>query len=232
VQCRGVFANCGTLIRSDFRCATPHCVASCGTCTGGATCGGNGVANVCAIPGCVPESDADFCARVGFASQPAPDNCGVARVANCSTTPSLILFQGYDAGVFHDLDAGIHCVSGQVPLNRNCVQGITVTPNLVFTTYTSLTFQPRYSGTGPFLGPFESSTLAGMLMPSGVTPTILINDRSVPSSVTFNSLPSSGTRDRTHLVLGVNFTRSAPLGTDCGQWVVYCYGKAAYFLPP
>ncbi|MBM4782661.1 MAG: hypothetical protein GQE15_33715, partial [Archangiaceae bacterium] len=230
VQCRGVFANCGTLVRADFRCANPHCVASCGTCTGGASCGGNGIANVCAIPGCVPESDTEFCARVGGAAQPAPDNCGVPRVAWCGA-PSLIVFTGYDAGVFHDLDAGIHCVSGQVPLNRNCIQGITVSPNLAFTTYTSVTFQPRYGSAGPFLGPFESSTLPGMVLPSGVTPTLLINDRSV-HSVAFNGLSSTGTRDRTHLVLGVNFTRSAPLGTDCGQWVVYCYGKAQYFLPP
>lgn len=232
VQCRAAGANCGTVIRNDFQCNTAHCVASCGTCTGGAVCGAGGVANRCAIPGCVPETDEQFCARVGAATQPALDNCGVARVAPCDVTPSLIVFAGYDSGVTYDLDAGLHCVSGQVPLNPNCSAHVTITPNLVFTTYPAITFHSNF-GAPPttFLGPFESSVLPGLSVPVGVGNTLQLPDLSQPT-VTFGNIGGYGVRDHSSLVMRVDFVRSAPLGTDCGQWVLRCYGKATYLLPP
>jgi len=84
--CTRLAKECGTLTATD-NCGNARTV-SCGTCSGVESCGGGGVANEC---GCTPESEAQFCTRVGRAcgAVTANDNCGVSRtVASCGSCVS------------------------------------------------------------------------------------------------------------------------------------------------
>ena len=210
-------------------CFETHCIDSCGTCDGGAVCGGSGIDNLCAIPNCVPESDQAFCARIGTAPMPAPDNCGVPRVAACNVSPRPLTWQGYDSGIPYDTDAGFHCVTGVVPLNPNCLAGFVVHPQLTFTTYQSVVFYRSSSANG--LGPYETNALPGLDPSAANTNTLRITDLST-DDVSFGTFAPGGVRDRTHFVLGFSFSRSAPMGTDCGERVIRCWGKGAYFIAP
>jgi hypothetical protein len=81
--CTSYGATCGPLTNVD-NCGTQRMVQSCGSCNSPQTCGAVS-ANQC---GCVKESDATFCARLGHTcgSLAGADNCGMARtVASCGT---------------------------------------------------------------------------------------------------------------------------------------------------
>jgi peptidoglycan/xylan/chitin deacetylase (PgdA/CDA1 family) len=83
--CSRLGKNCGVVSQTD-NCGVGRAV-DCGTCTLPATCGGAGTANVCGVP-CQPESDAQFCARLGknCGTVSGSDNCSSARtVASCGT---------------------------------------------------------------------------------------------------------------------------------------------------
>jgi hypothetical protein len=73
--------NCDVVTGVD-NCGTNRTV-NCGTCAGGARCGADGVANVCS--GCVPQTDAAFCAAQGKSCGQfsGNDNCGRPRTAAC-----------------------------------------------------------------------------------------------------------------------------------------------------
>ncbi len=83
--CAGLGANCGLSSATD-RCGELRTV-SCGTCSGGESCGGAGVANQCGAGTCVAESDAAFCERLARScgSVSGGDNCGDPRTAACGT---------------------------------------------------------------------------------------------------------------------------------------------------
>jgi hypothetical protein len=81
--CTAEGAECGKLSATDA-CGMSRTVASCGTCFSGESCGGGGK-NRC---GCVTETDAQMCARLGRNCGPlsGTDNCGKARaIASCGT---------------------------------------------------------------------------------------------------------------------------------------------------
>jgi hypothetical protein len=85
VLCGRLRLNCGTVSVVDA-CGASRAL-SCGICSVGSTCGGDGQTNVCSTP-CMPETDTAFCARLGASCGEATqfDNCGVARtVASCGT---------------------------------------------------------------------------------------------------------------------------------------------------
>lgn len=75
--------DCGTFTAVD-NCNSSR-TRSCGSCSRPQTCGGGGEEGQC---GCTPETDSDFCARLGTTcgSAAAKDNCGVTRsVATCGS---------------------------------------------------------------------------------------------------------------------------------------------------
>ncbi|MBL8955355.1 MAG: hypothetical protein JNK82_31565, partial [Myxococcaceae bacterium] len=82
--CLRVGKNCGSVTAAD-NCGAMR-TASCGMCSGGATCGTSGsTANICS--GCVPETTQEFCGRQGKNCGPvtANDNCGTQRSVMCGT---------------------------------------------------------------------------------------------------------------------------------------------------
>ncbi|MGA9521059.1 MAG: hypothetical protein WBV82_06320 [Myxococcaceae bacterium] len=81
--CARLGAECGTLSGTDL-CGNTRNVSSCGACLAPDTCGGGGVSNTC---GCTPESDAQFCARLGKDCGPVTgaDNCGASRTVECGS---------------------------------------------------------------------------------------------------------------------------------------------------
>ncbi len=83
VICQQAGKDCGALSAANG-CGMTVTVM-CGTCGGAQTCGGGGVTNVC---GCTPETNAQFCARLGTncGSVTSADNCGVSRTASCGTS--------------------------------------------------------------------------------------------------------------------------------------------------
>jgi hypothetical protein len=88
--CSRVSKNCGSVTGAD-NCGTSRTVSSCGSCTSPNTCGGGGTANVCGKPACTPETDAQFCSRVGknCGSVTGADNCGTSRtVSSCGSCTS------------------------------------------------------------------------------------------------------------------------------------------------
>jgi hypothetical protein len=82
--CARLGAECGELSAAD-NCGQPR-RAACGTCAGVEVCGAGGQANRC---GCVPEQDAELCARRGAAcgSVTVRDRCGATRTVACGTCP-------------------------------------------------------------------------------------------------------------------------------------------------
>jgi len=90
--CVALGKNCGSVSGTD-NCGTPRS-ADCGeSCPSGQTCGGAGVANVCAPSGggtCVPQTDSQFCAAAGknCGTFSGTDNCAASRSAGCGTCPS------------------------------------------------------------------------------------------------------------------------------------------------
>ena len=80
--CVRIGKNCGAVNAMDL-CGVERTVASCGTCSRPEVCGGTGEANVC---GC-PETDAEFCARLGKNCGEVSDLdvCGTSRVTSCGS---------------------------------------------------------------------------------------------------------------------------------------------------
>lgn len=77
-MCTRLVKNCGTFTAYD-NCGTSRTTAApCGTCSGANTCGGGGTSNVC---GCLPETDAAMCLRLGKNCNTLTDtdNCGSPR---------------------------------------------------------------------------------------------------------------------------------------------------------
>ncbi len=76
--CGDADAECGSVLNS---CGN---VLDCGSCSSGLFCGGE-AANQCSTTPCTPETDAEFCARLGKDCEVvnAFDNCGQGRSANC-----------------------------------------------------------------------------------------------------------------------------------------------------
>ncbi|MBI3073043.1 MAG: hypothetical protein HYY84_13095, partial [Deltaproteobacteria bacterium] len=121
--------NCGTI---DDGCGG---VLNCGSCGAGQLC----VANVC---GCTPESDGDFCARVGATcgSKTGTDNCGASRTVTscgsctspetclsnvCACTPTTCTAQGKNCGSISDgcggtLNCGTCSGTGQSCVSNVC----------------------------------------------------------------------------------------------------------------
>ncbi len=84
--CQRLARSCGTATTTD-NCGAARTV-SCGTCSGSSTCGGGSTPGGC---GCTPESDAQYCARVGRScgGTSGLDNCGTTRsIASCGTCTS------------------------------------------------------------------------------------------------------------------------------------------------
>src|SRR5690606_15691942 len=79
--CARLGKDCGSVTDAD-NCGTAR-TASCGTCEIGENCGAAGP-NVCGSGTCPPESDAQFCARLGrdCGSVTNFDNCGTARTVS------------------------------------------------------------------------------------------------------------------------------------------------------
>lgn len=96
--CARLGKTCDAVSGAD-NCGLPR-TASCGACTGSATCGGGGLQNVCGVPGCTSESSAAFCARLGKACGPvvAADNCGVSRTVSCGTCTAGVCYQNQCCG--------------------------------------------------------------------------------------------------------------------------------------
>jgi len=110
--CSALGKNCGPVTAPDS-CGTMRTVASCGTCATPQTCGAS-APNQC---GCVAESDATFCTRLGHTcgALAGADNCGKARtVANCGTclpTNSCSAAGICVCGAFAGCTAGQTCCS-------------------------------------------------------------------------------------------------------------------------
>ncbi len=81
--CSRMGKDCGVFVATD-NCGDSRTV-NCGTCTGDETCGGGGVSNVCGIGPCTPETNTQFCDRLGAecGNLTAGDNCGDSRTVNC-----------------------------------------------------------------------------------------------------------------------------------------------------
>jgi hypothetical protein len=75
-------------------CGSPR-TAACGTCPSGKNCGAQ-TANVCGTPGCVGETDAAFCARLGKDCDltSGQDNCSQPRSADCGSCKSPLTCGG------------------------------------------------------------------------------------------------------------------------------------------
>jgi endoglucanase len=87
--CSRLGKNCGSVTAND-NCGVQR-TYTCGSCTSPQTCGGGGTANVCGGSSCTPETDAQFCSRLGknCGSVTANDNCGTSRtVSNCGSCTS------------------------------------------------------------------------------------------------------------------------------------------------
>ncbi len=83
-QCPALSLDCGNVQTTD-NCGN-SVIIPCGTCTGSETCAGAGTANVCGEGAtCVPETEDEFCARLGktCGSVQAADNCGIVSIARC-----------------------------------------------------------------------------------------------------------------------------------------------------
>jgi hypothetical protein len=80
--CASHDAECGTLT-AEHACGGVG-TANCGRCEAPETCGGGGVDNQC---GCMPESDEEFCTRLGSdcGEVTDADNCGEMRTVACGT---------------------------------------------------------------------------------------------------------------------------------------------------
>ena len=99
--------DCGILSMGD-NCGESRTV-NCGTCVAPETCGGGGVANVCDVGVCVPETNQIFCSRYGkdCGTFSGTDNCGQTRIISCGTCVAPETCGG--GGVTNVCDEGI-CV--------------------------------------------------------------------------------------------------------------------------
>ncbi len=88
--CSRLTRQCGSVTAND-NCGNSRTVSSCGTCQSGYTC-----SNGLCIQSCVPETNAQFCSRLGkdCGNVTGVDNCGNSKTVNCGSCSSPLTCGG------------------------------------------------------------------------------------------------------------------------------------------